>query len=34
MKFSIHEFLAYGNPDIRFLGILNYKIEKWVKRHQ
>ena len=31
MKLSIDEFLRYGNPDILFLGALNYKIEKMGK---
>ena len=30
-KSSTDSFLRYGNPDIHFVGTLNYKSEKWVE---
>ena len=30
MKKNFVKFLRYGNPDILFLGTLDYKLEKWV----
>ena len=30
LKKNFVKFLGYGNPDILFLGTLDYKLEKWV----